>query len=1056
MALRCCATIAKVSQWLSGQRSGIPTPPSEVQLPSTSIRFQLSESPKSLNRSPKAALRGWGGTAHSSGGCEPRMECLPIQHLPAALLQLDMAFVTLGAVLKNLIRNMSVVTAVRANSLALPTKADILVASNVTQSKSLCNITMATGGTPAKKTQQPVNSEMPGSPTVTQTSQKYSVGTRQTCRELARSDVPFTLRQRLRTRGRQPSQTQLRSLVAYLALSRRLHDEPAGDPTALRRLLEWELSLDSQDLRSHAWYHGAIPRHRAEEIVERDGDFLVRDCASQPGNYVLTCRSKGAALHFVINKVRNLNQNWNRNQPRHVVLQPDTVYERVQFQFEADAYDTVPDLVTYYVGSGKPISAASGARIQSPRNRLYPLSFYAEKYALQGIAGVTAAMSPLTSPLTPVGARMSPYSCFRSPVHSPPRSRRAAAAAASDTATPPRLPSKQRSLSLTPVEAVNGHARLTLSLAERARPEERGCGADGVVQNGTGAPGVGVGKFSAHSLPRSAGKPNSCKGTSTMPRHQGHHAGAAKMLRVNSDLEGVASARGSASSRDAADSPPPKPRRVPSAGSCAPAATAAVDDPSFDGDVGDLGDTTPVSESGSSLASAAALQRAAMASYHASGSDSGNGSGDSSAQSSAAGDIPDSAAAAASSAGGTLKRGVVMPYLPSSCSSTTLKACDDGLATPGHSVAPAEPVALPSALDLDGFQTLLLPSLENKPLDATALQGIKMMLLESGSRILANHLTRDDLELTLAATTPSGQPWDHDLGLGVKSAIELCTLPIGHQLRTDLVERTECLKLLVAVTILTCPTEVERAELLNKWIQVAVDTKTALGNLYGFCGIMLGLCMPQLQRLAATWHVLRQRFTDSAFNFEAKLRPTLKSMNECSNPQAPNTTIPHLLPLLLLSARTSDTATSGSAAGGLPQSTLNACLGPWESSTSDFGLGVMWAHLEAARRFCDSLPTFRRNSQIVLGDSKVDDLLLDAFRTEFHLKFLWGSRGATVHAEERHAKFDQVLTVMSEKCEPPPPAPAPPGHAPAPPAPVPQGHASPHAHLTQQSIGTSV
>lgn len=50
--------------------------------------------------------------------------------------------------------------------------------------------------------------------------------------------------------------------------------------------------------------------------------------------------------------------------------------------------------------------------------------------------------------------------------------------------------------------------------------------------------------------------------------------------------------------------------------------------------------------------------------------------------------------------------------------------------------------------------------------------------------------------------------------------------------------------------------------------------------------------------------MLRQKHTDSAFNFEAKLRPTLKSMNECSNPQAPNTTIPHLLPLILLEERT--------------------------------------------------------------------------------------------------------------------------------------------------------
>lgn len=71
----------------------------------------------------------------------------------------------------------------------------------------------------------------------------------------------------------------------------------------MKKALEWELSLDSRDLRSHAWYYSAIPRQRAEEIVEKDGDFLVRDCVSQPGNYVLTCKSKGAILHFVINKV---------------------------------------------------------------------------------------------------------------------------------------------------------------------------------------------------------------------------------------------------------------------------------------------------------------------------------------------------------------------------------------------------------------------------------------------------------------------------------------------------------------------------------------------------------------------------------------------------------------------------------------------------------------------------------------------------------------------------------------------------------------------------------
>jgi len=48
----------------------------------------------------------------------------------------------------------------------------------------------------------------------------------------------------------------------------------------------------------------------------------------------------------------------------------------------------------------------------------------------------------------------------------------------------------------------------------------------------------------------------------------------------------------------------------------------------------------------------------------------------------------------------------------------------------------------------------------------------------------------------------------------------------------------------------------------------------------------------------------------------------------------------------------------------------------------------------------------------------MDPLVLDLFRTEFQLKFLWGSRGAAVDGAERHAKFDQVLSLMSEKCEP--------------------------------------
>lgn len=206
----------------------------------------------------------------------------------------------------------------------------------------------------------------------------------------------------------------------------------------------------------------------------------------------------------------------------------------------------------------------------------------------------------------------------------------------------------------------------------------------------------------------------------------------------------------------------------------------------------------------------------------------------------------------------------------------------------------APSLEITTALDIEGFTTLLLPVGDHRPLDPTALRGVSGMLHDSAPRVLASHLTKIDLELAL-------QPGPGNRnGL---SGIELATLPHGRQARIDLIERSECLKLVVAVTVLAGATAIERAATISKWIKVAIDTKTALGNLYGFCGVMLGLCLPQIQKLANTWHLLRQKHTDEAFSFEAKLRPTLRAMNECTNPQAPNTTLPHLLPIALLGER---------------------------------------------------------------------------------------------------------------------------------------------------------
>lgn len=149
---------------------------------------------------------------------------------------------------------------------------------------------------------------------------------------------------------------------------------------------------------------------------------------------------------------------------------------------------------------------------------------------------------------------------------------------------------------------------------------------------------------------------------------------------------------------------------------------------------------------------------------------------------------------------------------------------------------------------MENFSTLLLPSVENKPLDGDALNTFKIMLLETGPKMLAEHITRIDIGLLIEEPFHLNNKSDEDNECNKLdcSGLELLTLPQGKTFRNDLIERTQCMKLMVAVTILTCQTDLDRAEILSKWIQVAVETKTALGNLFGFSTIMLGLCMPQV------------------------------------------------------------------------------------------------------------------------------------------------------------------------------------------------------------------
>lgn len=61
---------------------------------------------------------------------------------------------------------------------------------------------------------------------------------------------------------------------------------------------------------------------------------------------------------------------------------------------------------------------------------------------------------------------------------------------------------------------------------------------------------------------------------------------------------------------------------------------------------------------------------------------------------------------------------------------------------------------------------------------------------------------------------------------------------------------------------------------------------------------------------------------------------------------------------------------------------ITSCITPWETSAADFGIGIMFAHLESIRNFTRNLALYQRNAQTVMTDSssRLDELLEDAFR----------------------------------------------------------------------------
>ncbi|KAM6968192.1 SHC-transforming protein 1 isoform 2-T2 [Aplochiton taeniatus] len=101
-----------------------------------------------------------------------------------------------------------------------------------------------------------------------------------------------------------------------------------------------------EQLQCEAWFHGSLTRRQAERLLTRDGDFLVRESGTTPGQYVLTGQ-QGA-------------------QPKHLLLvDPEGVVRTKDHRFES-----VSHLISYHMDNRLPIvSAGSEVCLQQPVER---------------------------------------------------------------------------------------------------------------------------------------------------------------------------------------------------------------------------------------------------------------------------------------------------------------------------------------------------------------------------------------------------------------------------------------------------------------------------------------------------------------------------------------------------------------------------------------------------------------------------------------------------------------------------------------------------------------
>ncbi|MEJ1269858.1 hypothetical protein NN561_000676 [Cricetulus griseus] len=282
---------------------------------------------------------------------------------------------------------------------------------------------------------------------------------------------------------------------------------------------------------------------------------------------------------------------------------------------------------------------------------------------------------------------------------------------------------------------------------------------------------------------------------------------------------------------------------------------------------------------------------------------------------------------------------------------------------------------------------------QNRPMDPTVLSTLRSLFVAHHPGSTALHLLLVDCQ----AVGLLGVNKSQRSAMGVASGLELLTLPHGHRLRLEVLERIETLALAGALAVLGClgPLE-ERTAALKGLVELALALRPGeTGDLLGLAGVMGALLMPQVSRLESTWHHLRRSHTEAALVFEQELKPLMRALDESTGPCNPGeVALPHVAPVARLME------------------------GEETSGPLDESCDRLMRTLLGARQVARDAPRFRRAAAQRLQGFRPNPELWEALTTSFLRRLLWGSKGAQATRAHRLEKFHRVLSILSEQLEP--------------------------------------